>query len=112
MLLVPAAEIDVAYDALADEGVVQGRRLLDNAAKLMANYAAKAHVPLEDLEVSVADGCDQNAHERLAWTGRGHGHVLDAPGLAADDKGFLHIFLVSEHQLPTPSARRKRDMAR
>ena len=46
-------------------------------------------VPFHDLEVGVADACDEHAHDRLALLGRGHGDGLQRGRVAGDDEALL-----------------------
>ncbi len=63
---VPAADVDLADDALADPGRVRRRRLLDDADELVAGDAGELGVALEDLEIGAADAGAADADEALA----------------------------------------------
>ena len=76
---VPAPDVDLADDALADPGGVRRRRLLDDADELVAGDAGELGVAFEDLEIGAADAGAPDADETIARALR-HGQVFELDG--------------------------------
>mmetsp|Transcript_19824 Transcript_19824/g.63067 ORF Transcript_19824/g.63067 Transcript_19824/m.63067 type:complete len:201 (-) Transcript_19824:81-683(-) len=73
----PAGEVDVPAHALADEIRGGGGRFLHHPNKLVADNPLEAHVPLDDLEVGIANTCGQNTNDSLPLRWGGSGGVRD-----------------------------------
>ncbi len=86
---VPAADVDLADDALADPGGVSRRRLLDDADELVAGDAGELGVAFENLKIGAADAGAADADETVARA-LGPRHVFQLDGRRRGDDECLH----------------------
>jgi hypothetical protein len=76
-------EVDLAHDALAEQGCGP----LDDAPdELVAEHAAEAQVALHELEIGVADARERDAHERALGVQLGARDVADAGADSVEDE--------------------------